>query len=329
MSYSREIYSAAEKILRQRRRCAEETSEKRRAEFYRICPRAQQISRRMAATSVRAAKAVLGGKDTAEQLQKMKEENLSLQKELSELLTAHGIKTLEPEYACPKCRDTGYIDGRMCGCMKELLQSESYRELNAMTPLALSTFSSFSLGYYSDEPRDGRPSDREIMGNTLRYCVSYAQKFRLDSPSLILTGGTGLGKTHLSLAIANEAIQKGFGVVYTSVGNLISKLEDEHFGRDSGTGTMTSLQDCDLLILDDLGTEFRSSFSSSAVYSIVSTRLMLKKPTIISTNLSTKEMVDYYSERFASRIIGGFRRICFVGRDIRQQKRMRNTGMHF
>jgi DNA replication protein DnaC len=139
-----------------------------------------------------------------------------------------------------------------------------------------------------------------------------------------MTGGTGLGKTHLSLAIANEAIQKSFGVVYSSVGSLVTKLENEHFGRESGTGVMNSLQDCDLLILDDLGTEFKSSFSSSAIYSLVNTRLLLEKPTIISTNLSTKEMVDYYSERFASRIIGSYRRIVFVGRDVRQQKRSKS-----
>ena len=325
MAYGREIYEAAGRSLRERRRKAEEDAGRRRAELFRACPRAEQLERELASTSVRAAKAVLGGKNSAEALESLKERNLALQTELSRLREEYGAGDPEPAYACPKCRDTGYVDGRMCSCMKELLQRESYRRLNELTPLSLSTFGSFSLEYYSDEPREDRPSDREIMRNTLRFCQAYARRFGPGSPNLILTGRTGLGKTHLSLAIANEAIQKGCGVVYSSVGSLVAKLEDEHFGRDSGTETMASLQSCDLLILDDLGTEFRSSFSSAAIYSLVNSRLLLEKPTIISTNLSTKEMTDFYSERFASRIIGSYQRIAFVGRDVRQQKRARRA----
>lgn len=324
LGYGREIYDSAEKILRGRRRTAEEESEKRRASFYNICPRAKQIERRLASTAVTAAKAVLSGKNAAEQLKELKAENLGLQAELSQLLAENGIESLAPQYCCPSCKDTGYIDGKMCDCLKELLRTESYRRLNALTPLSLSTFGSFSLNYYSEEARENRPCDRDIMQNTFRYCVSYAQHFTMNSPNLIMTGGTGLGKTHLSLAIASEVIRKGFGVVYCSVGSLVSKLENEHFGREAGNAAMDSLQDCDLLILDDLGTEFKSSFSSSAIYNVINMRLMLQKPTIISTNLTTKEMVDCYSERFASRIIGSYRRIVFVGKDIRQQKRSGN-----
>lgn len=322
MGYGREIYAAAENTLRERRRRAEEEAERCRTAFYRSCPRAEQIERTLAGTSVRAAKAVLGGKNTVETLKALKEKNIGLQTELARLMQEHGIDQLEPHYCCSACRDTGYVDGKMCSCMKELLRAESYRRLNALTPLSLSTFHSFSLKYYSDEPRDGRPSDRSIMRNTLEYCISYARKFGPGVSNVIMTGGTGLGKTHLSLAIANSAIQKGYGVIYSSVGDLVTKLENEHFGRDTGTEALDSLQNCDLLILDDLGTEFRNSFSTSAIYGVINSRLLLKKPTIISTNLSVKEMADYYSERFASRIIGSYDRINFVGRDIRQQKAM-------
>ena len=325
LGYSKEIYDAAGTILRNRQRKAEDDAERRKAAFFAACPRAQQIEHLLAATAVTAAKAVLHGKSAAEQLRKLKEENLNLQHEFSELMKGKGIASLEPQYVCPACKDTGYVDGKMCCCLKDLLREESYRRLNALTPLALSTFESFSLEYYSDELREGgRPSARSIMRETYSYCVSYAHEFSLNSPNLIMTGGTGLGKTHLSLAIASKAIQKGFGVVYSSVGDLVTKLENEHFGRDSGSEAMSSLQKCDLLILDDLGTEFRNSFSSSAIYSLVNARLMLQKPTIISTNLSTREMVAYYSERFASRIIGSFRHIVFVGKDVRQQRRMKN-----
>ena len=324
MGYSREIYRSAMKILRGRRRTAQENAQRRKAAFYAACPEAEKADRRLASTAVRAAKAVLSGKDVREELQKLKEENQSIQEEISRLLEEHGLtqKDLDPSYTCRKCEDTGYVDGKMCTCLKELLRSESYRRLNALTPLSLSTFDSFSLKWYPDSSQDGRPSPREIMQNTFRFCASYADHFSLKSPNLIMTGGTGLGKTHLSLAIANTAIGKGFGVVYCSVGDLIKKLEDEHFRHadfEDPTGTLLS---CDLLILDDLGTEFRSSFSSSAIYSIVNGRLLKQEPTIISTNLTTREMMDFYSERFASRIIGSYRRVVFVGKDIRQQKRL-------
>lgn len=290
VGYSREIYDSAEKILRERRRTAQEESDQRRALFFKDCPQAQQIERRLASTAVTAAKAVLGGKSATEQLKKLKEENLGLQDEFTRLLVENGVGSLEPHYNCSHCQDTGYVDGKMCNCMKDLLRTESYRRLNALTPLSLSTFSSFSLDYYSEAPREGRPCDRDIMSNTLRYSISYAQHFNPHSPNLILTGGTGLGKTHLSLAIASEAIQKGYGVVYCSVGSLVTKLENEHFGREAGSATTDSLQDCDLLILDDLGTEFKSSFTSSAIYNVINMRLMLQKPTIISTNLSKKKL---------------------------------------
>lgn len=321
MGYSREIQTAADQILRSRRRAAEDSAAHCRAAFYGACPRAQEIERRLASTAVAAAKAVLRNGNAGGELRKLKAENQGLQAEYDILLKEHGLDSLEPKYSCPRCRDTGYVDGKMCSCRKELLRAESFRRLNQLTPLALSTFDSFSLKYYSDEPREGRSSDRDIMRRTYRFCVDYARQFSKASPNLIMTGGTGLGKTHLSLAIANEAIQRGFGVIYASAGDLTAKLEEEHFGRSTETGSMESLQNCDLLILDDLGTEFRSSFSSAAIYGLINTRLLLKKPTIISTNLRTAEMADRYSERFASRVIGSYRRIAFVGRDVRQLRR--------
>lgn len=324
MGYGREVYLSAEKTLRERRRAAREEAERRKAAFRGECPQAEELERRLSSTAVRAAKAVLGGESARGRLEKLKEENKAVQAEYARLLAAHGLKPddLEPRYACPRCKDTGYVDGKMCTCLKGLLRAESFRRLNALTPLSLSTFESFSLGWYSNEPREGRPSDREIMGDTFRFCAAYAEHFSTESPNLILTGGTGLGKTHLSLAIANAAIEKGFGTVYCSVGGLVKKLEDEHFGRGNGEDPSGPLLACDLLILDDLGTEFRSSFSTAAIYAIVNGRLLAQKPTLISTNLSVREMMEFYSERFVSRIIGSYRRVVFVGKDIRQQKRL-------
>ena len=260
-------------------------------------------------------------------MNRLKEHNQALQRELDGLLQEAGLPKdyLEPRYACPRCSDTGYVDGRMCDCLKKRLRAEAYRSLNTLTPLSLSTFETFSLDYYSEQADASGRSERGAMARVLDICMTYAQNFSLRSSNLILMGGTGLGKTHLSLAIANAAIEKGFGVVYGSVNNIVSKLEREHFGREEETDTGSLLLDCDLLILDDLGTEFRTAFAVAEIYNIVNTRQMAQRPTIISTNLTMKEIEERYTERFASRILGGYVRLPFCGRDVRLQKRMRRA----
>ena len=163
------------------------------------------------------------------------------------------------------------------------------------------------------------------MERILFNCMDYAKHFSASSPNLIMMGSTGLGKTHLSLAIARVVIEKGFGVVYGSVNNLIDKLEREHFGREEESSTRQSLMECDLLILDDLGTEFRTAFSSAELYNLVNTRQMAHRPTIISTNLTMRELESAYSSRFTSRIIADYVRCLFTGEDIRQKKRMQGA----
>lgn len=324
MGYGKEVYAAAQETLRDRRRRAEEETHLHRSAFYACYPRAQQIEWELSHTAVQAARAVLNGQEVKRQLTRLKEHNLSLQRELKALLQAAELPMdyLVPHYNCSECEDTGYRNGRMCGCFRELLRETAYQRLNSLTPLSLSTFESFSLRYYSEESENGAPSPRRQMENNLRYCMDYAAQFSRKSSNLILTGPTGLGKTHLSLAIANQVLQKGFGVVYGSVNNLMEQLEREHFGREESDGTSSSLTACDLLILDDLGTEFRTAFSVATVYDLINTRLLRSLPTIISTNLKPSELLERYSERFTSRIIGSYRRIPFLGRDVRQQKRM-------
>ncbi len=324
MGYGKDVYQAVMEKLNLQRVAAEQESRRRRDDFYAACPRAAEIERLLSHTAVQAAKAVLGSGNSGEILAKLKENNLALQEERRQLLASAGLPEdyLQPHYQCPKCEDTGYIDGMMCSCLKELLRKEAYRRLNDSTPLSLCTFDSFSLSYYpdtSDSP--DRPSPRAQIGKILSYCRRYAANFSPDSPSLLMQGGTGLGKTHLSLSIANEAIERGFGVIYGSTQNLASSLEKERFRRDSDDETNQMLLSCDLLILDDLGTEFSTSFIDAAIYNIVNTRLMSKRPTIISTNLSLREMETRYTERFVSRIIGSYIRLFFYGSDVRQQRR--------
>ncbi len=317
MGYSKEVYRNAAAKLADQRAKAEREAEERRSAFFSACPRAAEIERQLSRTALAAARAVLGGGNVRENLSRLKESNQALQREQQDLLQKAGLPGdfLTVHYTCPKCEDTGYVDGILCSCLRQALREEACRQLNALTPLSLSTFESFSLDYY---PEQTRPAMEKILFN----CMDYAKNFSFSSPNIIMMGSTGLGKTHLSLAIARTVIEKGFGVIYGSVNNLIDKLEREHFGRDEETSTRQSLMDCDLLILDDLGTEFRTAFSVAEVYNLINTRQMTRRPTIISTNLTMKELEAAYTNRFTSRIIADYVRCLFQGDDIRQKKRM-------
>lgn len=317
MYYNDSIYKAAETEMAGRRRKAELEAEQRRRLFFAAYPRAEEIERLLSRTAITAARAVLGGSDVRKKLNELKSANQALQAEQKELLKAAGLPEnyLDVWYSCPKCLDSGYVDGVQCSCMKQLLRETAYAQLNAETPLSLSSFDTFSVEYYPEELR-------QSMERIFLNCRTYAERFSLQSPNLIMMGNTGLGKTHLSLAIAAEVIQRGFGVVYGSVNNLMARLEKEHFGRDGESGTLDNLLDCDLLILDDLGTEFRTSFSTAEIYNIINTRQMTRRPTIISTNLTMKELENAYSTRFTSRIMADYIRCLFQGDDIRQKKRM-------
>jgi len=326
MSYSIDVYKEAFKQIEERRIKAESELLKRRESLYKECPRIKIIENQLAQISVKAGRAVLEGADVKVQLEKLKKSSLSLQDELNEILKLRGLPAnyLDEWFECPKCEDTGNIDGKMCSCAKSLVRKISYERLNSISPLSLSTFESFSLQYYPEQKMEGSERTmRTFMEQTFRYCQKYADEFSMDSQSMVFQGGPGLGKTHLSLAIAQKAIEKGYGVIYVSAPKIVSQLEKEHFGGKYGEEGESEqlLIDCDLLILDDLGTEFQTKYSVTAIYDIINTRLLMSKPTIISTNLTIKEVQETYGSRVVSRVIGMLKRLEFVGNDIRQIKR--------
>lgn len=327
MGYSKDVYDAALSELEMRRSTSEKTNASIREEFFKKFPRVLEIEQLLARTSVMAARAVLMKKsDLRTELTKLKEYNLKLQKEQHDILVKNGYSAdyLNIHYQCPECKDTGYIDGKMCTCLKSLLREKAYDKLNSSSPLSLSDFGSFSLQYYSkavDEIKKVSPYSR--MEKILNFCKGYAANFSKNSESLLFQGGPGLGKTHLSLAIARAVIARGCGVIYVSAPDILSTLEKERFagrGESRSDETEKLLKDCDLLILDDLGTEFTTQFTTSTIYNIINTRMMLSKPTIISTNLSLSQLQKLYSMRMVSRIIGGVTRLEFLGTDIRQKK---------
>lgn len=325
MGYGKEIYEKADLELQMRRQRAFTDAERRRGRIYEELPETKELEDKLVHTGTAAARAVLNGGDTKAALEKLKDENLAIQARLREVLAKKGYTPadLEEKYMCEKCRDKGYIDGKMCGCMKTLLRTAAYSEVNSRSPLPLenSSFRNFELRYYSDNSPNGGLTPYRQMTHVLESCRDYARNFTSSSGSILMEGGTGLGKTHLSLAIAREIIDKGYGVIYGSAPDLISLLERENFSRDSNHEMQTRLEQCDLLILDDLGTEFSSSFTKAAVYNLINARMIREKPTIISTNLDLAEMKNRYSDRLVSRLVGDNLYLHFSGEDIRIMKK--------
>lgn len=325
MAYSRKIYDEAERELTRRRRQAEDEQELRHAEIAEKFPDLLIIEAEMAQAGLSVVKA-LGRPDAKEFIAKLAEQSKKAQAERKALLTGGGYSEdyLETPYTCKVCEDTGFVNGRRCECHKKLLRQLSFAELQKTSPLSLSKFETFDLKYYPVEVDPAlRVSPRNRMSEIFEFCVNYAEDFSINSPSLFMYGATGLGKTHLSLAIAREAIEKGYGVIYGSTQNLLSRLEREHFsriGEEKGV-TEQMLLECDLLILDDLGAEFSTSFTVASIYNIVNTRLNTGLPTIISTNLTPQELEAKYTQRITSRIIGNYCSLLFCGRDVRQLKR--------
>lgn len=330
MGYSKEVYDSALARLSERRGRAHREARLRREMLEAKFPRIAEIEREITQAGARTARIIVNGGNVKEQIEKLAQENLAQQQELNELLHKVGVPEdyMEPHYVCPKCKDEGYVDGKRCDCLKKLLREEAYQKLNRLSPLELSRFENFDLALYSDQPNAKTGlSPRKKMEDNFHFCKRYAESFSLSSPSLLMIGATGLGKTHLSLAIAGEAISRGYGVIYGSAQNLISQLERERFGRGTqpGEDSTSLLLDCDLLILDDLGTEFITPFVLSAIYNIVNSRLISARPTIINTNLLLSELKERYSERIISRMTGAYRVLWFDGRDIRQLRRMKTA----
>lgn len=329
MGYSKEVQKAALSKIENRRLNAESEAEFRKSKIFKEIPEAENFEKEISSCGIAAARAVLKGGNVKEEIEKLKEKSLRLQNEYKEALAKKGytVEDTEPKYTCKNCCDKGYfeLDNRtvMCDCLKQALVESACAELNKYSPLSLCTFDDFKLEYYSSTLEEGYPrSAYEQIKNILTYCKDYADGFNKNSKSLFMKGKTGLGKTHLSLSIANEVIKKGYGVIYVSAPSVVSQLEKEHFSYNkSEAKTEEALIDCDLLIIDDLGTEFATPFSTSAIYNIFNSRLLANKPVIINTNLTLQELEKLYSQRFVSRIIGEAYRLDFFGKDIRTIKK--------
>ncbi len=315
-------FERAKQVLDRRRETAEREAEQKAEELELLSPELRALNRKLSAAGLKAVQLAIAGDQAA--MDRLRDENLADQERRREILESLGSseEALEVHYTCPVCNDTGVVGNHYCDCFKRLVKSLQTENLNAVSPAGDSTFDNFNLAYYQGvtDPETGVDAYSR-MGQIVSYCEAYAEDFGLSSPSLILYGNTGLGKTHLSLAIANKAIEKGFNVLYGSAHNLLSEIEKEHFGRlKTDDSPEDNVLNADLLILDDLGAEFSTSFTVSMVYNIINTRILKGLPTIISTNLWYDEISDKYGNRVYSRIIGNYTPLEFAGRDVRQLK---------
>lgn len=308
-----------------KQRRADELEQRRRTAFTRQ-PRLAEIERELRGTMGRIVTSALQkGTDPLPAIRVLRDENLELQRERAELLTAMGepIDYLDDKPACPLCGDTGYRKGQVCDCLKKYYAHEQLHELSRLLPLGEATFDSFRFDYYDDAVwPDYGTSPRANMERNFDVCRDYAQQFSKGSGNLLLSGGTGLGKTFLSACIARVVSDGGYSVVYDTAGRIFSRFEEAKFRGDAeGDADAKRCQRCDLLIVDDLGTEMTTSFVQSALYQLVNGRLMEGKATIISTNLAPEELGTRYGGAVLSRLEGEYEILPFFGEDIRRLKR--------
>ena len=326
MGYSAEVINRARDRLAQAKADRESENRQHLQQAYARVPRLQEIDRQLRQTMALAAQAIFAkGGDARDAMEQVKQRNLGLQQERAELVAANFEEGfLDESPICDRCGGSGYIGSTMCECLTELCRQEQKKELSVLN-VGKESFEQFRLDYYSQQidPELG-VSMRTVMEKTFRTCRSYALTFSEKSPNLLFSGGTGLGKTFLSACIARTVANNGYSVAYESAAHLFSNLERAKFGGDEEQRqNVLKYTACDLLIIDDLGTEMGGQFTTSALYTLVNDRILSGKPTIISTNLNTEELARRYSPQIASRLRGDYIRVAFVGEDIRIIKNRR------
>ncbi len=322
MPYSESARRYASEQLERRRRRAEILTERRREEALEKLPELRALRDRITELGISALKAVASGETGAGECAEA--QIAEIQEKIAGLLGAAGLPedSLEDYHFCADCRDTGrLLGGGQCACARRLLSEHALNAINAVSPLKLCSFDTFSLGWYSkDKDPEYGASPYKTMENNLKVCRRFADDFPSCESGLLMLGDAGLGKTHLALSVANEVLKRGHDVIYCSAPSVFKAIEKEQFeGRD--TSTADSLKSCELLVLDDLGAEFVNPFLVSAIYDIVNTRLVSGLKTIYTTNLTDLDKIAIrYSEKVSSRLVGSCRVLPFFGDDVRLAK---------
>lgn len=299
-------------IKDKQRNQAEEQAEAKSRRLYAELPELADVDKRLAESGPAMVKAALSGDPAA--LEEIKQANLKLQVMRRDLLVSHGYRPDEdaPVYTCAECSDTGYVGQKTCMCVRKEITLSAYVSAGLGKGLIDKTFDNFSLQYYTGE-------DRARMEKNLAACKDYVATFTPESKPMLFMGKTGLGKTHLSAAIAGAVAAKGYRVIYETSQKLFDTYEAARFGRDNAPDT-EKYEACDLLLIDDLGAECGSQYTAATFFNLLNTRLMENKPTLINTNLNRAQLEKNYGERVLSRLLGEFRVLLFAGKDVRLQK---------
>ncbi len=316
MSYTNENLAKAKNIVTERRAKAEADARQRLAKVYSALPELRELDARFPQIGMKIVAAVTDKSgDTNAKIADLRKESEELNACRAQALTAAGFDAdyTAPKYFCSSCEDTGYVNGKMCACMRRELVNLGLESSGLGALLKTQSFDNFSLSYYTG-------ADRETMQANLDICIAYADSFSTASDSLLMIGGTGLGKTHLSTSIARKVIEKGFDTQYVMAQSLIADYTAERFAARDKTERYTQ---CELLIIDDLGTEENSQYAMTVLYNLINQRANSNLPTIINTNLDKNALLNRYAERITSRLFGQYLPMVFPGRDIRMQKLMK------
>ena len=330
MAYDGKLLARARVQLDKIRAANADEHMRRIDEMYAKVPELEQLEAQMRSQMTELVRLTLSrGGNVRQGVEELKKQNLDAQMRRAELLVEHGrsIDYLDDIYSCPKCKDSGMFDGALCSCVVRLYNEELTKELGTLLQTGDECFERFDLKLYSDEYDEAlKTSPRQWMSQVFSGCRKFAANFPDVSSNLLLHGGTGLGKTFLSACIAREVANKGYSVCYDSASSALEAFERQKFSRsveesEEAAVRVRRMLSCELMILDDLGTEMVTNMSLSALYTLINTRLVNKKPIIISTNCDLAELERRYTPQICSRISGEFIDLPFVGRDIRKLKR--------
>ena len=317
-------YVLALKELEEIRNENRKITEYRKREVLKTAPEIGEIDRELMKAGTALLRSVL---DKGEGFESIKAQIQSLQAKKTKLLEKNGYAGdyLDDIYNCKNCRDTGFVEGHRCGCLRSLISKHIGANSNLTDYMKNQTFENFDFSLFKDAEKDGKTVPvLKIMRRAVEICMDFAENFQRDKTNIILSGNAGTGKTYLSSCIANRALENGKTVYYTSAYRLFDTLEAVKFGRtteENDADIAKYVYDVDLLIIDDLGTEFTTQFTSAAFFDIINSRLVSGKSTVISTNLSLEGINDLYSQRITSRIMGDYKAITLYGEDIRPKLR--------
>lgn len=330
MALSNEQYDALMREYNHKQARNNQIVSYRTKELYSAVPVLSQLDEEVSNISVSSITAIFNGKDIATASAESKEKLEGLRKRRVELIKSAGFPEdyLEPPYDCPDCKDTGYINGKRCHCFTQAAINIVYKQSNISNILSKENFDYFDLNVYDEDYYDpsSNLSARANAKIALERCQNFVQNFREKGGNLLLLGRTGCGKTFLSNCVAKALLDKGISVIYFTASELFRVFEEQTFKKNANMADIHDhIFDCDLLIIDDLGTEFQNSFTTARLFQCLNERLLRNKSTIISTNLSLEELRDTYSERITSRVFSNYEAIKLIGNDIRIKKVISNN----